>query len=81
MELNARPITKYEIKMAFRIRQKCNRQGTTKTTKLNIAKLPTTSHRESFELGMDSTLVKWENESSTPDEEWAAQQQLVNNTI
>ena len=33
-------------KVAFRIRQKHNRQGTSKPTKLNIAKLSTTSHRE-----------------------------------
>ena len=33
-------------KVAFRIRQKRNRQGTSKPTKLNIAILSTTSHRE-----------------------------------
>ena len=36
-------------KVAFRIREKHNRQGTKKPTKLNTAKLRTTSHRESFE--------------------------------
>ena len=36
-------------KVAFRIRQKHNRQGTNKPTKLNTAKLRTISHRESFE--------------------------------
>ena len=35
-------------KVAFRIRQKHNRQGTSKPTKLNTAKLSTISHRESF---------------------------------
>ena len=40
--------------VAFRIRQKHNRQGTSKPTKLNTAKLSTTSHRESFEQEMDS---------------------------
>ena len=40
--------------VAFRIRQKHNRQGTSKPTKLNIAKLSTTSYRESFEQEMDS---------------------------
>ena len=35
-------------KVAFRIRQKHNRQGTSKPTKLNTAKLSTTSHKESF---------------------------------
>ena len=52
--------------MAFRIRQKHNRQRTSKLTKLNTAKLSTTSHRE-------------EKENSTPDEEWAALQQVVYN--
>ena len=67
--------------MAFRIRQKHNRQGTSKPTKLNIAKLSTTSHRESFEQEMDSALAQWEEkENSTPDEEWAALQQVVYNT-
>ena len=58
-------------KVAFRIRQKHNRQGTNKPTKLNTAKLSTISHMESFEQEMDS---------STPDEEWAALQQVVYNT-
>ena len=66
--------------MAFRIRQKHNRQGTSKPTKLNTAKLSTISHRESFEQEMDSALAQWEKESSTPDEEWAALQQVVYNT-
>ena len=38
-------------KVAFRIRQKHNRQGTSKPTRLNIEKLSTTSHRESFWAG------------------------------
>ena len=60
-------------KVAFRIRQKHNRQGTNKPTKLNIAKLSTTSHRESFEQEVDSALAQWEEkENSTLDEEWAA---------
>ena len=67
--------------MAFRIRQKHNRQGTSKATKLNTAKLNTTSHRESFEQEMNSALAQWEEkESSTSDEEWAAAQQVVYNT-
>ena len=36
-------------KVAFRIRHTHNRQGTSKPTKLNTAKLSTISHRESFE--------------------------------
>ena len=65
-------------KVAFRIRQKHNRQGINKPTKLNTAKLSTTSHRESFEQEMDSVLAQWEEkENSTPDEEWAALQQVV----
>jgi hypothetical protein len=36
-------------KVAFRIQQKHNRQGTRKPTKLNTAKLSTISHRGSFE--------------------------------
>ena len=64
-----------------RIRQKHNRQGTSKPSKFNPAKLITTSHRESFEQAMDSALAKWEEkENSTPDEEWAALQQVVYNT-
>ena len=67
--------------MAFRIRQNHNRQGTNKPTKLNIAKLSTISHRESFEQEMDSALAQWEEkENSTPDDEWAALQQVVYNT-
>ena len=68
-------------KVAFRIRQKYNRQRTNKPTKLNIAKLSTTSHRECFEQEMDSALAQWEEkENSTPDEKWTALQQVVYNT-
>ena len=69
-------------KMDFRIRQKHSRQGTSKSTKLNIAKLSTTSHMESFEQEMmDSAIAQWEEKkNSTPDEEWAALQQVVYNT-
>ncbi|KAK2160699.1 hypothetical protein NP493_1627g01013 [Ridgeia piscesae] len=68
-------------KVAFIVRQKHNRQGTSKLTKLNTAKLSTTSHRESFEQEMDSDVAQWEEkEHSTPDEEWAALQQVVYNT-
>ena len=68
-------------KVAFRVRQKHKRQGVRKPTKLNTAKLRTISHRESFEQEMDSALAQWEEkESSTPDEEWAALQQVVYNT-
>ena len=67
--------------VAFRTRQKHNRQGTTKPIKLNTATISTTSHRESFEQVMDSALVQWEeNENSAPDKEWAALQQVVYNT-
>ena len=49
--------------------------------KINTAKLSTISHRESFEQEMESALAQWEEkESSTPDEEWAALQQVVYNT-
>ena len=68
-------------KMAFIIRQKHNRQGTSKTTKLNNTKLSTISHRDSFEQEMDSPLAQWdEKESTTPYEDWAALQQVVYNT-
>ena len=69
--------------MAVRIRQKHNRQGTSKPTMVNIAKLITTSHRESFEQEMDSALAQWEEEkeNSTSDEEWKALQQVVYNTV
>ena len=67
--------------VAFRMRQKHNRQGKSKPTKLNTAKLSTISHREGFEQKMDSALAQWEEkETSTPDEEWAALQQVVYNT-
>ena len=68
-------------KVAFRIRQKYNRQGIRKPTKLNTAKLSTVSHMESVEQEMDSALTqREEKESSTPDEEWAVLQQVVYNT-
>ena len=58
-----------------------NSQGTSKLTKLNIAKLSTTIHRESFGQEMESALAQWEEkENSTPDEEWEALQQVVHNT-
>ena len=65
----------------FRIRQKHKRHGTSKATKLNTTKLNIINHREIFEQEMDSALAQWEEkESSTPDEEWAAAQQVVYNT-
>ena len=68
-------------KVAFRIRQKHNRLGTSNPTKLNTVILSTTSHMESFEQDMDSALIQSEEkENSTPDEEWAALQQVVYNT-
>ena len=67
--------------MAFRIRQKHNRKGTSKHTKIVTAKLSTISHRENFEQDTDSALAQWEEkESSTPDREWATVQQVVYNT-
>ena len=67
--------------MAFRIRKKHNRQGTSKPTKPNTAKLSTISHMESFQQKMDSALAQWdEKDISKPDEEWAALQQVVYNT-
>ena len=67
--------------VAFRIRQKNNRQGSNKPTKFNTAKLSSISHKESFEEEMDSALPQWEEkENSTPDKEWAALQQVVYNT-
>ena len=72
---------KLRSKVAFRIRQKRNWQRTSKPTKDNTAKLSSTSHRESFEQEMDSDLTQWEEkENSTPDEKWAALQQVVHNT-
>ena len=68
--------------MVFRIQQKHNKQGTSKPIKLNTAKLSMIRHRESFEHDMDSALAQWEEkENSTPDEEWAALQQVVYNTV
>ena len=57
--------------VAFIIRQKHNRQRTSKSTILSIAKLSTISHRESFEQEMDSVLVQWEKKRSIPDQECA----------
>ena len=55
--------------------------GQVSPTKLNTATLSTVSHRESFEQEIDSSLALWEEkENSTPDEEWAALQQVVHNT-
>ena len=51
-------------KVTFRIRQKHNRQGTNKPTKLNTAKLSTISHRESFEQEMDNALAQWEEKKT-----------------
>ena len=45
-------------KVTFRIRQKHNRQGTSKPTKPNTAKLRTIIHRESFKQEMDSALAQ-----------------------
>ena len=69
-------------KVAFRIRQKHNRQGTSKPTKLNKAKqLTTISHRVSFQQEMESALAQSEEkENSTPDEEWAVLQLVEYNT-
>ncbi|KAK2193389.1 hypothetical protein NP493_13g03002 [Ridgeia piscesae] len=47
-------------KVSFRIRQKHNRQGTSKPTKPNTVKLSTISHRESFEQEMDSATDSYE---------------------
>ena len=44
--------------VAFGIRQKHNRQGTSKPTKLNTAKQSTIKHKESFEQDMDSVLAQ-----------------------
>ena len=43
-------------KVAFRIRQKYNRQGKSKPAKLNTAKRSTISHTERFEQEMNSAL-------------------------
>ena len=67
-------------KVASRIRQKRNRQGTSTPPKLNNEKVSTISHRESFEQEMDRLSPNGEKENSTPDEEWAALQQVVCNT-
>ena len=82
MELTAGPLHQMlRSKVAFRIRQRHNRQRTSKPTKLNTTKVSTISHRESFEEVIDSALAQWEGkESSAPDEEWAALQQVVYNT-
>ena len=68
-------------KVAFKIRQKHKRQGTSKPTKLNTATLSTISHSEIVEQEMDSALAQWEEkEILTSDEESAALQQVVYNT-
>ena len=63
-------------KVAFRKRQKHNRQGTSKPTKLNTAK-PSAIERV---LSRSALAQREEKENSTPDEEWAALQQIVYNT-
>ena len=68
-------------KVAFNLRQKQNKQGPRKPSKLNTAKLCAISHRESFGEEMDNALTKLEEkEDSPPDEEWADLQQVVYNT-
>ncbi|KAK2177496.1 hypothetical protein NP493_595g01036 [Ridgeia piscesae] len=51
-------------KLAFRIRQKHNRQGTSKPTNFNTAKLSTITHRERFEQEMYIALDQWEEKES-----------------
>ena len=68
-------------KVAFRIRPKHNRQRTSNPTKLNTANLSTISHREKSVQEIDIALTQWEEKNnSTPDEEWAALQQVLCNT-
>ena len=68
-------------KVAFRIRQKTTGKGQVSRLSLTLQKQSTISHRESFEQEMDRALAQWEEkENSTPDEEWAALQQVVYNT-
>ena len=52
-------------KVAFRIRHKHNRQGTSKTAKLNTAKLSTISRRECFEQDMCSRVIDGEGTLNT----------------
>ena len=47
-------------KVALRIHQEHNRQGTSKPTKFNTAKLSTTSHGESVDQEMDSAFAQRE---------------------
>jgi len=69
-----------EVKSGFHNTTKVQ-QARDKSTKLNTAKLSTIIQRESFEQEMDSALAQLEKkENSTPDEEWAALQQIVYNT-
>jgi len=64
--------------MDFRIRQNHNREGTSKPTKLNTAKLSVFIHSESLEQEMNSALAHWEEkENSALDEELVALQQVV----
>ena len=70
-----------EVKSGFQNTTKTQQARDNKPTKLNTAKLSTISHRDSFEQEMDNALAQWEGkENSTPDEEWAALQQVVYNT-
>ena len=72
MELTA------EVKSGLQKTTNAQQARESKPTKLNTVKLSTINHRESFEQEMDSPLVQWEEkENSTPDEEWAALQQVV----
>ena len=51
-------------KVDFRIRQKHNKKGASKPTKLNTANLSTISRRERFDQEMDSALTQWEEKES-----------------
>ena len=68
-------------KVAFSLRQKQTKRGPRKPSKLNTAKLYSISHIESFVEEIDDALTKLEKrEGLSPDEEWAALQQVVYNT-
>ena len=84
MEQTAGPITRYSGQkwLSEYGKSTTDKGQVSRPRSTSAANLSTTSHRESFEQEMGSALAQWEEEeeNSTPDEEWAALQQVMYNT-
>ncbi|KAK2141180.1 hypothetical protein LSH36_1145g00005 [Paralvinella palmiformis] len=58
--INCRTDHQMMVKSGFQNTKKHNRQGTSKPTKLNTAKVSTFIHMESLEQEIDSALAQWQ---------------------